>query len=52
MTDQELSEENHYRFEERLAIMCGMEQPTAAQICLAIEEAAEACEKLRNEHPA
>lgn len=49
MTEQELSEENHYRFEERLALLCGMDVPTAAQICLAIDEAQEACEKLRNE---
>lgn len=49
MTDKELSEENHYRFEERLAIMCGLDQPTAKQICIAIEEAAASCDELRKQ---
>lgn len=49
MTDDQLRDEHHYRFEERLAILCGTDEPTAQQICLAIEEAETACAKLREE---
>jgi len=49
MTDRELSEENGYRITERLGIMCGENNPTKAQVSLAIKEAKEACDKLRNE---
>ena len=47
MTDTELQEEHAYRREERLAIMVGMDEPTAAQVALAFEEADRAIEQLR-----
>jgi len=49
MTEQELAEEHGYRVTERLGIMCGDRNPTKAQVELAIKEADEACERLRNE---
>ena len=48
-TEEQLSVEYDHLFETRLGILCGMDQPTAAQICLAIDEATEACSKLRKE---
>ncbi len=49
MTEEELKEEYRHIFETRLAIMCAMDIPCAAQVAIAIEEATEACEKLREE---
>lgn len=47
MNDSELQEEHAYRMEERLAILCGMDTPTAQQVAMAMEEADQAIEQLR-----
>jgi hypothetical protein len=48
-TESELKEEFSYRTEERLALMIGLDQPTAEQLCAAFEEADAACEELRKQ---
>ena len=49
MNAQELDAEWTYRMEERLGIMCGMDEPTAEQFCIAVAEADEAMEKLKQQ---
>lgn len=46
-TQEQLESEFSYRLEERLAIMCGMDEPTAQQIAIATAEADAACEQLK-----
>lgn len=50
MTIKDLDAEWTYRMEERLGIMCGMDEPTAEQFCIAMAEADEAVEKLKQQH--
>jgi hypothetical protein len=47
MNESELQEEHHHIMETRLAILCGMDTPTAQQVALAMEEADKAIEQLR-----
>lgn len=48
-TSDELLSEFQYRLEERLALLCGLDEPTAEQLALAMAEADAACEQLKNE---
>lgn len=45
-TKDQLAVEFDHIMETRLAILCGMDQPTAEQLCIAIQEAEEHVEKL------
>lgn len=47
MTERELQAEWRYRYEERLGIMCGDGDPTDEQRGIAMAEADEAIEKLK-----
>ena len=49
MTESELQAEWDYRYNERLGIMCGSDQPTKEQDAIARQEADGAIEKLRLE---
>lgn len=47
LTGNDLRDEWNYRFNERLAIMAGVDEPTGDQTIIAMQEADEAIEKLR-----
>ncbi len=49
MTDQELRDEFAYRVSERLGIMCSTDEPTEEQREIAVKEARQACDELREE---
>ena len=49
MTREDLEIEWHYRFEERLALLCGENRPTKEQLEIARREATEAVSKLKKE---
>ncbi len=49
MTEDELREEFLYRVTERFGIMCGTDEPNESQRKIAVDEAKEACAKLREQ---
>ena len=49
MTPEELKAEWKYRYEERLAILCGADTPTEEQIKIATDEADKAIAQLKEE---
>lgn len=49
MTESELTYEWKYRYEERIAILCGTNEPTREQMDIAGKEADEAIEKLKSQ---
>ncbi len=49
MTEDQLREEFLYRVTERFGIMCGTDEPSESQRVISVEEAKEACAKLREE---
>lgn len=46
LTPEEARKEFNYRYEERIAILCGKNDPTAEQMAMAMQEAEEAIKKL------
>jgi hypothetical protein len=49
MTEDELRDEFLYRVTERFGIMCVTDEPTEDQRVIAVEEAKQACEELRQQ---
>ena len=49
-TEQEFQIEWKFRYEERIAIMCGTEEPTPKQIHIAKCEADDAIKELKKNH--
>lgn len=50
-TESELAKEWQYRYEERLAILCGKDEPTESQIVLAKQDADATINALLSELP-